>query len=82
MNHEQFCAEYAHENKNGRIVFTIIIVKRFIKKYTYLKFKDFDKQMILRLRLQMIDYYDNGLKFYNRKEAEEEKIVLPNFIFE
>ncbi len=82
MNAEQFCGEYAHECLNGRISFTMPIVIKFIKTYTYFKPEYFSKGQIRRLRFFMIDLYNDGIDFKNDhgKDLPAEKIELSAFI--
>jgi len=74
-----FCAEYAHETASGAIKFSLSAVKVFIEAYTNLKYEDFTPEMIKRLRMTMVDYYDAGVKSFS--EGGAEKIELPDFIF-
>lgn len=84
MNAEQFCAEYGHECKNGRISFSKRIVDKFITIYTHLTPNDFNKEMRKRLIISvMIDMHKSGYSIYqNREDHPIEKIELPKFIFE
>lgn len=81
MDAYQFCAEYGNELQSGRITFRLPVVKTFIKTYTYLEFDDFTDENIKRLRLYMIDLYNNGLSSYSRREENPaDKIELPSFV--
>ena len=81
MNAYQFCSENANETLSGRIVFSLPVVKKFIKIYTNLEFDDFSTEMLKRLRLTMIDYSYEGFSKSNRVDQPAEKIELPQFIF-
>jgi hypothetical protein len=82
MDAYQFCAEYAHETTSGKISFTLNVVNRFINIYTYFTPEYFNKENIKRLRMIMIDYYNEGLSNTRINDLPAEKIELPKFIFE
>ena len=81
MNYQQFCAEYAKESDSGRILFPTSVVKKFISIYTHLAYEDFTKEMLVRLRCEMVDYYNQGLSILIKDNLPAEKIELPKFIF-
>jgi len=81
LDHCAFCAEYAHELRNGSIKFSLEVVKKFIETYTYLSFEDFTKPMLERLRLVMVDYYQKYLNDPIGKTSNAQKIELPDFVF-
>jgi len=81
MNAAQYCLEHSKECLNGRISFTKPVVDKFINLYTYLEVSDFDEEMYKRLRLFMIDLYNDGYSVNNRgADLPVEKIELPNFV--
>jgi hypothetical protein len=84
MDAAQFCGEYAHENKNGRIRFTKRIVDKFIVTYTNLSPDDFTKEMRERLIIGvMVDLYNKGVEgLQHEPDYPAEKIDLPKFIFQ
>lgn len=83
MNAEQFCAEYGHECRNGRISFTKRVVDRFIRIYTTHSPAEFTDKMRERLKVMvMIDLHTNGYsKYGNRTDLPAEQIELPQEIF-
>lgn len=82
MNHQAFCGEYANESRAGRISFKKRDILRFVKKYTYLNPDDLTKDMIFKIGLQMIDYYDEAISKYSFiSELPADKIELPEWIF-
>lgn len=83
MDAYQFCAEYAHETHSGRISFSMPVVTKFIIIYTHFTPEYFNKENIKRLRMVMIDYYNEGLSTALKcGNNPAEKIELPKFIFE
>jgi len=84
MDHMQFCAEYANETASGRIVFSKRVVYNFINTYTYFTPDYFTSEMIKRLRMVMIDYYNQGVYLARiiKEDLDAEKIELPKFVFE
>lgn len=83
MDAAQFCGEYAHETKSGRISFAKRIVDKFISTYTYLQPGDFTPEMRNRLKIGvMIDLYNKGITaLANEPDYPPEKIELPAFVF-
>lgn len=84
MNAAQYCGEYAHETKSGRISFTKKVVNNFIDTYTHLNHADFTDEMRERLKTGvMIDLYNEGIsKYYNAmEELPADKIEIPPFVF-
>lgn len=84
MNAEQFCAEYGHELKSGKISFSKKVVDKFISTYTYLSPEDFSNEMRERLKtFVMIDLCVKGYSKMNpdTKDMLAEKIELPQSIF-
>ena len=84
MNAEQFCAEYGHETRSGRVSFTKKVVENFIDIYTDFSYHDFTKEMTTRLKVSvMIDLYEAGCSYHylNTPDLPPDKIGLPDFVF-